>query len=98
MLKIITATALLVILAAPAQAETDVTKRCGTELTWKGVKCALAIGRARRHDKDAAVYEESAKHAEIDGDKETAEEMRRRAAYERARGESNRKLYPLQKQ
>lgn len=93
MLKILTATLALSVLAIPAKAESEVDRLCGTKVTWQAVKCAVALADARKHDIRAAEYEARAKHAEIDNRPTQAAEYRRRAAYEAAQGDAIRKLY-----
>lgn len=97
MLKIIAAAVVLVSLTQPAEAGSEIEKRCGTKVTWSSVKCGWRTGyTARSHDVKAAEYETRAKHAEIDGRMDKAEDYRRLATYEAARAEAIRKRYPKQ--
>jgi len=97
MLKITAIALAMLIIPAPATAG-EINEKCGTELTWRGVKCAWQFGSVTANEERAQKYERYAKYADIDGDANRAQKWRNRAAFAKAeaarlRAEHDRK-YP----
>lgn len=84
---------LFTILAATPATASDVDERCGTKLTWKAIRCAMAYGDAETRRRRAAKYENWAKHADLDGDENLAQYYRNRAAFTAAESERLQKVF-----
>lgn len=81
MLKVIALAAAIAVLNIPTASAGEGTEKCGTKVTWRGVKCILWYNDAKANCITAEKFERYAKHADLDGDLNGAQKYRNIAAF-----------------
>lgn len=83
--QVVVAASILISMHSVAQAG-EATELCGQKITWRRIKCTLALGSANGTLDRAQRYESYAKHAEVDNDLDRAQKWRNRAEFNKAEG------------